>query len=177
MRFYDLDSNGWPRASFARKQNERDLPLLPDQPDEYHRWDGRQWVEQSAHKLAEIEAHSLGLIDANASDVRTRFITSGDGQDGTYIAKRDEARAYQHDSDPTAADYPWLEAEAARRGMTISALADEVLARQAAWVDAGKRIEAERVGGKADVRAASTAGGKRTAADNAIAALDRIRPA
>lgn len=45
MRYYDLDINGWPRASFARTQPGKNLQHLPDQPTEHHRWDGEQWIE------------------------------------------------------------------------------------------------------------------------------------
>lgn len=51
-RHYELDANGWPTASFAREQPNRNTQLLPDKPSEFHRWDGTQWVEDSVEALA-----------------------------------------------------------------------------------------------------------------------------
>jgi len=135
-----------------------------------------QW--ESAPVLDEVHRECVQAIDQAASRARDRFITSGVGQSAVYLSKYDEARSYVAASSPTAKDYPYLSKESARRGMTIGDLADEVIARRNQWTDPpGSDIEAERVGGKDDVRAASTLDGKKTAADNAIAALDGIRPA
>lgn len=127
--------------------------------------------------LAEVEAECLERIDRKASRVRERFITSGTGQSAVYITKYEEARAYKAASSPTDSDYPYLAMESDRRGVTVANLADEVIATRNGWTDpAGATIEAERVGGKQDVRAASDADSKRSAANSAIATLDDIKP-
>lgn len=131
----------------------------------------------AANKLAQVEAESLQRIDRKASEVRNRFISEGVGQEAVYLNKYDEAKAYQAASTPTDSDYPYLIAEAQRRGMAVSDLAAEVITRRNNWTEPpGCQIEAERVGGKQDVRNADTADAKRAAADNAIANLDAIQP-
>lgn len=68
MRYYELDSNGWPLASYARPQTDKELRHLPDQPNEHHRWDGEKWVEDADAKLAaEWEAMVLTRYQARAA--------------------------------------------------------------------------------------------------------------
>jgi hypothetical protein len=134
-------------------------------------------AEVEGERLQQVHDSGLRDIDAKASEVCARFITSGTGQSAVYLTKYEEARAYKAASSPNDSDYPYIVAEANRRGMNVSDLADEVIATRNAWTSpAGATIEAERVGGKQDVRAASTADDKRAAADAAIDALDGIAP-
>lgn len=172
MPHYILDDQGWPKI-----RSEKPLPdtvKLSERPGEYYRWNGEEWTEDADRKMADVESESLARIDAKASEVRSHFITEGVGQSAVYMAKYEEAQAYKADN---TNDVPHLDAEAKRRGMVVDALADEVIATRAAWTNpASATIEAERVGGKHDVRAASDADSKHAAADNAIAALDAITP-
>jgi hypothetical protein len=142
-------------------------------PDDFHDLIDGQWVES----IERVERHCLDRIDGAASKARERFITRAVGQAAVYLTKYEEARNYQAASSPTDSDYPYLNAEAQRRGMSISDLAAEVVTRRNEWTDPpGCTIEAERVGAKADVRAAGTAQGKRDAAEAAAATLDGITP-
>lgn len=94
-------------------------------------------------------------IDAQAELVRQRFLTPGAGQAMTYQRKEAEARAWlADDSVPT----PFLSAEAPARGMTVAALAAEVVALADAWVAVGSVIEGLRMGGKAALADATTLG-------------------
>lgn len=63
MRYYRLDANGWPFASYARPQPGKDLRHLPDQPSEHHRWNGEQWVEDSASVAADWHARIESRAD------------------------------------------------------------------------------------------------------------------
>lgn len=94
-------------------------------------------------------------IDAEAEKVRLRFLTPGAGQALTYQRKEAEARAWLVDN---SAAVPFLTAEAPARGMTIAALASEVVGLADAWVAVGSAIEALRMGAKADLGVAEKIG-------------------
>lgn len=112
-------------------------------------------------EIADEEARLLAQIDSEAGAFRTRFITDVPGQAETYLRKQTEAEAYAADPGGT---YPMLSAEASARNMSIGAVAAEVAATAAAWVQLGAAIEGLRMGAKTGVRAASTIAGKRAAA-------------
>lgn len=106
--------------------------------------------------LALLRAAVCSDINVAAERMRDRFLTPGSGQAMTYTRKEGEARDWtiNHDT-PT----PFLSAEAAARGMTIEALAAEVIAQADAWVTIGAAIEAKRMGAKSAVNGATTIGG------------------
>jgi len=94
-------------------------------------------------------------IDSEAEVVRQRFLTPGAGQAMTYQRKEAEARAWTADNSAAA---PMLHAEAPARGMTVEALAAEVIGLADQWVAVGAAIEALRMGGKKAVTDAQTLG-------------------
>lgn len=108
-------------------------------------------------------------IDAAAEQVRQRFLTPGAGQAMTYARKEAEARAWTLDS--TAAT-PFLSAEAPARGMTIAALATEVIQLADAWTAIGSAIEGMRMGAKTAIAAAHTLGAIVAAAQVDWSSLD-----
>ena len=71
-----------------------------------------------------------------------------------YLEKAEEARAYQAATNPIAADYPFLKAEADALAMDIAGFAAIVLQNRDAWTVAAADIEAIRAAAKAAVRAA-----------------------
>ncbi|PCG08681.1 hypothetical protein COA17_11025 [Sphingomonas ginsenosidimutans] len=107
------------------------------------------WVDD----LPALRARAVIAIDAAAEAARMRFLTPGQGQAMTYQRKEAEARAWLVDNDVEA---PFLAAEAAARGMTIAALAAEVVALADRWAVVGSTIEGLRMGAKAAVTAAGT---------------------
>lgn len=110
---------------------------------------------------AAVERNLIAEIDAQAEAVRAQFITSGAGQAMTYEQKRLELAAFDAgDEGP----FPFFEAEAAARGVTVSDVAAEVRAATEQWRIVGAEIEAKRLAAKAAVRAAETVEGKRAAA-------------
>ncbi|HEX8384168.1 hypothetical protein [Sphingomonas sp.] len=112
--------------------------------------------------VASVELNLVALrtalaarVDADAEAMRMRFLTPGAGQAMTYQRKEAEARAYLADA---GAPVPFLAAEAPARGMTIEALAVEVVDRANAWTAIGSTIEALRLGAKGGVEIATTLG-------------------
>ena len=102
--------------------------------------------------LAIIKADIADKVDAEAEDVRARYITLGAGQAMTYLTKEAEATAYLADN---TAPTPFLTAEAAATSTTVAALAAVVHARAVAWQTIGSKIEAARMGAKAAITAAT----------------------
>ncbi len=120
---------------------------------------GGQWrqswtvSDRTSSELAIVKAAMLAQIDQLAERARLRFITAGEGQAMTYIAKNAEALAWFTD---TAALTPFLAAEARALGITIAALAADVRQQALAWQLVGAAIEAVRRGLKVAVGGAAT---------------------
>ncbi|HEX8485068.1 hypothetical protein [Sphingomonas sp.] len=95
--------------------------------------------------LAALRVALSAKVDVEAESVRMRFLTAGAGQAKTYQRKEAEARAWIEDNSVVT---PFLSAEAPARGMTVAALAAEVVARADAWTVTGSTIEALRLGAK-----------------------------
>lgn len=112
-------------------------------------------VAQPELDLGALRSACAVGIDAAAESVRLRFLTAGAGQAMTYVRKEAEARAWTADN---VAETPFLAAEAAARGMTIAALAAEVIAMADQWTTIGAAIEGLRMGAKAQLLAAPTVG-------------------
>lgn len=111
-------------------------------------------------------------VDASAGAVRALFITDVPGQAQTYEKKEDEARRYTTGADPS--QFPFLNAEAAVRGVTINQVQAEVLAQVAMLTPMAALIEAHRINAKNIISAAETIGAAAGASRvdwNAILAL------
>lgn len=96
----------------------------------------------------EAKSHYLKEADRLAEQARSKIATPGSGQAMTYEVKREEA---------LAGGGPMLQAEADALGMTLQEVVDSVLAARQAWLEAGGQVEAARLKGKKDIRAATTA--------------------
>lgn len=138
-----------------------------------------QWTTR-ALTSAEVTQHKTSLINevnTAAENARNRYITPGSGQAMTYQEKVSEARAYQTATNPTATDYPVLNAEATATGNTISAQATAVLSTYSQWKQLAAQIEGERQSGNAKIQATSgttAVADAQTAKDAAVKALDAI---
>lgn len=107
---------------------------------------------------AALKPGALVAIDAAASKARGRYLTAGIGQDSTYLAKASEAEAFLQAGSPAdASAYYLLRPEAEARGITVAALAVEVISARDAWHQVAGEIEGVRIGGKALVANAGTA--------------------
>ncbi len=95
-------------------------------------------------------------VDASAGTVRAMFITDVPGQAQTYEKKEAEARRYTTGADP--AQFPFMNAEATVRGVTINQVQEEILAQVAALTPLAALIEAHRINAKGLITAAETIG-------------------
>jgi len=101
-------------------------------------------ASEKAELLEAMRATAVAQINAEAGTQRARHITVTTGQEGTYIEKAAEARAFASDPAPDPARYPYLAAEAGYTGQTIDDVATRVLATAAAWTTINAQIEGLR---------------------------------
>lgn len=113
-------------------------------------------AHDTAAMLAAAKRMLADRIDAAAEAERLRYITGGAGQAMTYQRKADEARACLTATDPMPADYPMLAAEIGITAEDLTGVAQIVNAAYEAWLAVGSQIEAERLGTKAAIDAATT---------------------
>lgn len=143
-------------------------------PENRHQiWDfqAEVWITD----LGPLKEDFVAELNTQAGQARAKYITPIIGQDLTYQAKAEEAQAFIQAGRPTdATAYPLLATEAPRRRMTVSDLADEVLATRQAWIQKAAQIEGARMGGKTALQAAATAEEARTALASAISELEAL---
>ncbi len=123
------------------------------------------------HDAALIEnavKSAINAIDQAADSKRAEYITDILGQPVVYRQKYEEVLDYR--SSGTAGQY--MQAEATRRGITVDALATEIENTRAQWLSIDAQIEAERVGGKQDVRDATDVASVEAARDAAVSAIE-----
>lgn len=113
---------------------------------------GRAWPNLD---LAILRIALSNGIDAEAEQIRQRFLTPGAGQAMTYQRKEAEARAWMADN---TAPTPFLSAEAPARDVTVADLAAEVIMLADQWTAIGSAIEGLRMGAKAALQRAGTFG-------------------
>lgn len=113
-------------------------------------------VSQQPRDLDALRRALLAGIDVSAEEARQAHVTPGSGQALTYGRKEAEARQLL---DGMSGPTPFLSAEAAVRGISISDLASEVIAAADAWATAGAEIEASRIAAKLRLAQATTLGG------------------
>jgi hypothetical protein len=126
--------------------------------------------------LPEAIAYAEKAIDKGASAARSRFISSGVGQDAVYVVKGEQAQAYAA-AGFTGAVPAYVAAEAAATGVTAQAAAETILGLRDAWNGAvGPAIEQQRIGGKKLVRESATVEAVDSSMRAALVALEAIRP-
>ena len=121
--------------------------------------------EINAAAAAEIVSDCHAQIDGLAD----RVFTSSASRAARYQRKEAEARAFVAGEAPVGSDYPILAAEAAARGMTIAALAEDVIAAADAYTALAAGVEAARASARIAIETAPTIGAMRAASAAAIA--------
>lgn len=135
-------------------------------------------IDPHLPSIEEVKKAALSAIDFEAGKARARYMTVAPGQEATYQLKVEEASAYiaaGRPADTTA--YPMLVSEASARGMSVSQLADIIVATRARWVQLAAMIEAQRVSGKLAVEAAASTGNRdaiASARDAVVAELEAM---
>lgn len=107
---------------------------------------------EMAAALNELKAAAVERVNREAGEARARYITVAVGQEGTYLEKSREARAYLSDPTPDPVHYPYLSAEAECTGQTVGAVALLVAATADAWTPINARIEGLRQGALVTIR-------------------------
>lgn len=116
--------------------------------------------------LEEVKAAALVRIDAEAEAERLQHVTPGAGQAMVYLAKEAQARACLSEVDPDPQDYPLLACTigierhpiTGEEATTVQEVAAIVIAVAGGWAAVAAAIEAARLGAKAAVEGAETAG-------------------
>lgn len=104
----------------------------------------------------EMRENAVQMVNDAAEQARGKYITLGSGQALTYLAKAEELRRYDADTNPVKVDYPHLSAEIGITGQSLTAVADTVRSAVAAWDVARVDIERVRLKAVADIRGAAT---------------------
>jgi hypothetical protein len=125
--------------------------------------EGEIHAAASAEIIADCHAQIDGLAD--------RVFTSSASRAARYQRKEAEARAFLAAEAPVAGDYPMLAAEAAPRGMTIAALATDVIAAADAYTALAAGVEAARASARIAIESAPTIAAMRAASAAAIAGV------
>ncbi|RVU49523.1 hypothetical protein [Rubrivivax rivuli] len=120
--------------------------------------------------LAKLKFLACQDIDRKAGEVRLKFISAASGQQRVYERKRAEAAALV--ADPQSMPGNFLFAEAQRTGRSAMEVAQAILAAVCREDLAAPFIEAERVGGKRDVRLANSPEAVAAALASSLAALE-----
>ncbi len=114
---------------------------------------GGEWLQPD---LAALQAEACARIDAAAEDLCNNVVTPGSAQMARYARKQAQAQAFLADTAPTEDKYPAVYGEVGITADTAQAVAEEILARAAAWWTYGDAIERARLGGKRAVKAAAS---------------------
>ena len=109
-----------------------------------------------APTLEQARAAAVVEVNRQAGEARSRVGTNIPFQGDLYQMKSDEAARWVLDTEPTAAKYPILYAEAAARGMEPAAVQAEYAANAQAWPQIMAAIEAVRMGSRAALAAAES---------------------
>ena len=125
---------------------------LVDPPDGVPMFGG-EWLKPD---LATLQAEACARVDARAEDLRNAVVTPGSGQMAAYRRKEEQARAILQDPEPNETKYPAIYNEVGITANTAQEVAEEILAKAAAWWEAGDVIERARLAGKRAVLAATS---------------------
>ncbi|WP_299648033.1 hypothetical protein [uncultured Jannaschia sp.] len=125
------------------------------------RWSGDAWVDDDAVNMAFERSRARRRVDIAIGQFRRRHITVIDGQEGGYLSKEAEAKAYvAMDPEPAdLADFPLLAAELGRATPTAPTpyqLAQLWLNMAAIWRPLFGATEALRLDANDAIQAAAT---------------------
>ncbi len=99
--------------------------------------------------LQQIKLDAAMRIDRLAGEKRQSYITVAPGQEATYTAKLNDAKAYIAAGYPAdATPYVWINAESVATGDTPQIVADLIVSTAAQWSVIGAQIEGARQSAK-----------------------------
>jgi len=154
-----------------------DASLTDQKPaTDFDSWDGAAGAW--AFDVAAAKKAAKASVDAAAGAASTKYITVGDGQEGRYQLKAQQADAYKAAGYPAdTSPYPMVQAEADATGASPQAACDNIISIRDQWVTVAAKIEKERIAGKLAIDtlpAAATLSDIKAARDAATTALDGI---
>jgi hypothetical protein len=109
--------------------------------------------------FADLKSQAKLDVDLGAGAIRSRYITSVQGQAETYMIKEAEARKYLTETNPEPLNYPMLSAEVGITGPTIGDVANIVAAKADEWHHMASLVEQVRLGTKKAIDDAETTEG------------------
>lgn len=143
-------------SDIALRPGEVAIPCEAEADPNNATWGAEAADYGSKYELDNARTLATERIDSAAAAARARYITTGAGQEATYLTKEREADAFVAAGRPSdTSAYPMLVAEAAGCGTTIGVVADLVRATRNQWVPLAATIEGLRMGGKSAVAAAN----------------------
>lgn len=117
-------------AALQQLPDDTDIVIVP-----------REAVMVAPADLGAVANFLCAQIDAQAEAIRSRFLTAGEGQALTYLAKQQEAQALALDPQAPAVI---LRAEAAALGVPVEQVATQIRTAAGTWTAAMAAIEAIR---------------------------------
>lgn len=130
-------------------------------------------AEREARELAQAQAQAETEIDSAAQAVRLAYVSPG--KDATYQQKAAELARYESEGG-AGGPYPYIEAEATARGVSLATVAGEIAQARDVWGQIDPQIEAMSRAGKVKAQAATTAQAVREAVAEALANLEGLKP-
>lgn len=142
-----------------------------------YRWDetAYDWILLvQPTPIEDVRERAYLLVDGAAGQARLRYISSSPGQAETYLRKETQARTWKAGG-YVGSPPSFIAAEATVLGEDPIDVAEDVIAQADTWENGkGPEIEATRIGGKAEIRDATTEAGIEVALAATITALDAI---
>jgi hypothetical protein len=124
--------------------------------------------------LAAAAAVIVAGCHAQIDEIADRVYTPSASRSARYVRKEAEARAYLAEVSPDAEDYPMLAAESLARSVTLTALAESVVAAADAYTQLAAAVEAARASARIAIEGAASIEAMRAAAASAIAGVEAL---
>ena len=153
---------------------------LPPQPSDAHVFDRETggWIDPrpATEVLAGARAVAMAKITALRGRARLAYITDIPGQEGIYIAKLEEARAWLAEAEPDLSDYPLIASEVGVTATSAHEVAQIFLNLNRAWKQAAGQIDGACFTAELAVQAAGDVAGVEAAVSALIAILSGGAP-
>lgn len=158
----------------------QDVQSVP--PNSFDIWDFTAKGWKDGRTLDQLKSDLCDNIDSLADEQALHYVTQGWTQGARYQQKLQQCQDYKTAGYPNsdtpasidASTYPYVYWESNQTGQTGKVMADGVLQQGLGWATRGGMIEGYRIGGKKNVKAATTAAAAQTAHDTAITDIGNV---
>lgn len=138
-------------ASDPNTQCVRDGVIIdrPIKPRFWLDWNGTEWVdnrttEQIAECLELYRKETTASVNREVGKIRSKYITTIEGQEMLYLDKEREAVAFLSDPEPDLANYPFISREVGVTATTAQELAQVWLNSAFMWRQIAAELEKQR---------------------------------